>query len=142
MNVQQTMYRRSYPGVFLRKSVLKVCSKFTGEHPCRSAISIKLHSNFIVIELRCGCSSVNLLLIFRTPFLMNISVQLLLNVENTHIQNLVRSLIQRLNQLSVVACEIKWQILCTIYCSGYYVSVILLWKAFYSIFLITFLWIN
>ena len=28
--------------MFLRKSVLKICSKFTGEHPRRSAISIKL----------------------------------------------------------------------------------------------------
>ena len=34
-------------GVFLGKGVLKTCSKFTGEHPCRSAISIKLQSNFI-----------------------------------------------------------------------------------------------
>ena len=35
-------YRSSYPEVFLRKGVLKICSNFTGEHPCRSAISIKL----------------------------------------------------------------------------------------------------
>ena len=34
--------RSSHPEVFLRKSVLKICSKFTGEHPCRKAISIKL----------------------------------------------------------------------------------------------------
>ena len=34
----------SHPEAFLRKSVLKICSKFTGEHPCRSAISIKLLS--------------------------------------------------------------------------------------------------
>ena len=27
---------------------LKICRKFTGEHPCRSTISIKLQSNFIV----------------------------------------------------------------------------------------------
>ena len=34
---------RSSPSeVFLGKGVLKICSKFTGEHPCRSAISIKL----------------------------------------------------------------------------------------------------
>ena len=31
--------------IFLDKSVLKICSKFTGEHPCRSVISIKLQSN-------------------------------------------------------------------------------------------------
>ena len=34
--------RSSHPEVFLRKGVLKICSKFTGEHPCRSVISIKL----------------------------------------------------------------------------------------------------
>ena len=33
--------RNSHPRVFLVKGVLKICSKFTGEHPCRSAISIK-----------------------------------------------------------------------------------------------------
>ena len=26
--------------MFLGKGVLKICSKFTGEHPCRSVISI------------------------------------------------------------------------------------------------------
>ena len=36
------VFRTSRPEVFLRKGVLKICSKFTGEHPCRSAISIKL----------------------------------------------------------------------------------------------------
>ena len=30
------MYRSSRPEVFLRRRVLKICSKFTGEHPCRS----------------------------------------------------------------------------------------------------------
>ena len=34
--------------MFLGKGVLKICSKFTGEHPCRSAILIKLLCNFIV----------------------------------------------------------------------------------------------
>ena len=43
--------------------------KFTGGHPCRSAISIKLLCNFIEIALRYGCSPVNLLHIFRTSFL-------------------------------------------------------------------------
>ena len=32
--------------LFLRKGVLKICSKFTGKQPCRSAISIKLQSNW------------------------------------------------------------------------------------------------
>ena len=32
--------------MFLEKGVLKICSKFTGEHTCWSAISIKLLCNF------------------------------------------------------------------------------------------------
>ena len=39
-------FRSSRPEVFLRKGVLKICSKFTGEHSCRSVISIKLLCNF------------------------------------------------------------------------------------------------
>ena len=42
--------------------------KFTEEHHCRSAISIKLQIRFTEITLRHGCSSVNLLHIFRTLF--------------------------------------------------------------------------
>ena len=34
--------KSSHPGVLLGKDVPKICSKFTEEHPCRSAISIKL----------------------------------------------------------------------------------------------------
>ena len=41
--------------MFLGKGVLKICSKFTGGHPCRSVISIKLLRNFIEITLRHGC---------------------------------------------------------------------------------------
>ena len=44
----------------------------------RSVISIKLQSNFIEITLRHGCSPVNLLHIFRTPFARNISEWLFL----------------------------------------------------------------
>ena len=65
-------------GRFFRKGVLKICSKFTGEHPCPSAISIKLLSNFIEITLWHGCSPVNLLHIFRTPFPVKTSGWLLL----------------------------------------------------------------
>ena len=61
--------RNSQSEVFLWKSVLKIRSKFTGENPCRSAISMKLLYNFIVITLRHGCSPVNLPHVFRTPFL-------------------------------------------------------------------------
>ena len=53
--------------VFLRKGVLKICCKFTGKHPCRSVISIKLLCNFIEITFRHECSSVNWLHILRIP---------------------------------------------------------------------------
>ena len=36
--------RSSRQEVFLGKDVLKICSQFTGKHPCRSVISIKLQS--------------------------------------------------------------------------------------------------
>ena len=68
----------SLPEVFLGKGVLKICSKFTGELPCQSVISIKLQSNFIEITLQHECSPVNLLLIFRTSFYKNASGGLLL----------------------------------------------------------------
>ena len=74
------IFRSSPPELFLRKGVLKICSKFTGEHPCRSAISIKLQSNFIEITLGYVCSPVNLLHIFRTPFPKNSSGGLLLDI--------------------------------------------------------------
>ena len=35
-------FRISPPKLFLYKDVLKICSKFTGKHPCQSVISIKL----------------------------------------------------------------------------------------------------
>ena len=72
-------YRISHTKVFLRKGVLKICSKFTGERPCRSAISIKLHCNFNEMALRCGCSPVNLLHIFRIPISKNTPGRLLQN---------------------------------------------------------------
>ena len=71
-------FRSSHPEVFYEKGVLKICSKFIGERPCRSVISIKLLCNFIEITLLHGCSPVNLLHIFRTPFPRNTSGRLLL----------------------------------------------------------------
>ena len=65
--------RSSHPEVFLRKGFLKICSKFTGAHPCRSAISIKLQSDFIGTALSHVCSPANLVHIFRTPFPKNTS---------------------------------------------------------------------
>ena len=37
--------KSSSPEVFLVKGVLKLCSKFSGEHPSQSATSVKLQSN-------------------------------------------------------------------------------------------------
>ena len=70
--------RSSHLEVFLGKVVPKIYIKFTGEHPCYSAISITLQCNFIEIALWYGCSPVNLMHIFRTPFLKNTSGGLLL----------------------------------------------------------------
>ena len=64
--------------MFLRKGVLKICSIFTEQHPCRSVFSIKLLCKFIEIVLRHGCSPVNFLHIFRTIFPKNTSAWLLL----------------------------------------------------------------
>ena len=73
-------HRSSPPEENQEKGVLKICSKFTGEHPCRSAISIKLQSSFIETTLWHECSPSNLLYIFRTPFPKNTSGWLLLLV--------------------------------------------------------------
>ena len=69
--------RSSRPELFL--GVLKICSKFIGEHPCRSETSIKLKSKFIEIKLQRGCSPVKKLHIFRTFFTKNTYKWLLLN---------------------------------------------------------------
>ena len=74
---QHVLYGQSYLQV-LWIGVLKICSKFTGEHPCQSVISIKFQSNFIEITLRHGYSPVNLLRISRAPFPNNTSRWLLL----------------------------------------------------------------
>ena len=46
-----TFFRSIPPEVFLVKCVLKICSKFTGDHPCRCVISIKLHLHVAFIFL-------------------------------------------------------------------------------------------
>ena len=74
--------RSSLPQVFLRKGVVKICSKVTGKHPCRSVILIKLLCNFIEITLRHGFSPVNLLHTFRTTFPENTFGWLLLLFPN------------------------------------------------------------
>ena len=64
---------------------MKICSKFTGEHQSRSAISIKFHNNFTEIALRHGCSPVDLLHIFRKPFPRNTSGWLPLNISKLYL---------------------------------------------------------
>ena len=76
------------PEVLLVKGVMKICSRFAGEYPCRSVISTKLQSNLIEITIRHGFSPVNLLHIFRTPLSENTSGWLLLN-ELTHLRAIV-----------------------------------------------------
>ena len=78
LKLLQSWSRSSPPKLFLGKGDLKICSKFTGEHPYRRVISIKFLYNFIEITLWHGCSPVNLLHIFRTPFPKNTSGGLLL----------------------------------------------------------------
>ena len=71
------LYRSSHSEMLLGKGVLKICSKFTREHPCQS--------NFMEIALRHVCSPVNLLHIFKTPLPKNISECLPLFVVNRSI---------------------------------------------------------
>ena len=81
-NKTKNSYLRSWAQKQLFSGVLKKrrserCSRLTGEHPYRTAISIKLQSNFIEITLQNGCSPVNLLHIFRRSFPKNTSGRLL-----------------------------------------------------------------
>ena len=59
--------------MFLGNGVLKICSKFTGEHPCQSVISIEIAFWHV-------CSPVNLLHVFRTSFYKNTSGRLLMRM--------------------------------------------------------------
>ena len=67
----------SPPEVFLSKGILKIYSKFTGEHPCQSVISIKLQNKKphfgmgVLLKICCIFSDT-------TPFIKNTSEWLLL----------------------------------------------------------------
>ena len=65
-------FRSSHPEVLLEKGVLKICSKFTWEHPCRSVISINHISTWVF--------SCKFAAYFQTPFTKNTSWWLLANV--------------------------------------------------------------
>ena len=47
---RQASNRSSPPEVFFGKDVLKICSKFTREHPCRSAISYENNSGGLLLK--------------------------------------------------------------------------------------------
>ena len=100
-------YRTSHPEVFLMKGVLKICSKFTGERPCQSMISIKLICNFLEITLRHGCSPANLLHIFRTPFPRNTSGCLLLDIENEMREIIAENKLWYTNVVLLIVDQIK-----------------------------------
>ena len=72
LNQFQSNIKSGRSEVPLVKGVLEIRSKFTGEHPCRSAITLQ-HEY----------SPVNLLHIFRTPFLRSTSGWLLLQHQGT-----------------------------------------------------------
>ena len=76
-NIANGCFCTSYCSI--RKGVLKICRKFTREHPCRSVISRNFQRNFIQITLRHGCPPVNLLHIFRTAFYKNNYGRLVMN---------------------------------------------------------------
>ena len=74
------IFRSSHPEMFVKNGALKICSKFTGEHLCRSVISIMLLCNFIEISLWHEFPPVNLLHIFKTLFPTKTSGRLFLKL--------------------------------------------------------------
>ena len=54
--------------MFVKRAFLQICSKFTGEDPCRRVISIKLVCNFTKLTFLNGCFPVYMLHICRTHF--------------------------------------------------------------------------
>ena len=75
-DIERDKYRSSRPELLSEKGVLKICRKFTREHPCQNTISVKLPE----ITLRHGFSPVNLVHISRTHFPQNTSGWLILQV--------------------------------------------------------------
>ena len=65
--------RGSHLDVFLGKGVLKICSKFTGEHPCRSVI-LQFYLNHTSAWLFFCKFAAYFQNTFRTPGLVNICV--------------------------------------------------------------------
>ena len=72
--------KQPFIDVFITRCSENICSKFPGEHPCRSVISINLLCYFIETTLQHRCSPVNFLNIFRTSFLKKTYGELLLKI--------------------------------------------------------------
>ena len=85
------MYRSSRPEVFLRKSVLKICSEFTGEHTGRSVIPKNTSGRLLLNER-----------IASRKILGNEEIQWNFKIERRH--SLVPSLLYR-NKNLVIALE-------------------------------------
>ena len=86
-NQMKTNPDKCHPEVFLRKGVLKICNKFTGEQQCRS----------VTIEIM----DVRVLHIFRAPFPKNIFEWLLLDTLNVIVEKqiIVNSKFEKLLRL-------------------------------------------
>ena len=67
--LRTSCFRSSPAEVFIGKGVLKICSKFTGKHPCWNVVSVKSLCSFIEITRRHGRFPVNLLHILKNNFL-------------------------------------------------------------------------
>ena len=83
--------------MFSGKGALEICSKFTGEHQCRSVILIKFQST-----LRYRCSPVNVLRIFKIAFPKNTPGRLLLKLaySNAMTQCITRQSVSKRVQIS------------------------------------------
>ena len=90
------------PDVFLGKGVLKICSKFTEEHPCRGVISIKLLCKLIEITLPHEFSPVKLMHVSRATFYKNTSGGLLLKSHDKSFHTILLSLANHLDNVILV----------------------------------------
>ena len=70
--------RGSHPEVFLRKGVLKICSMFTGEHPCRMCDFSKVAKQLYLNCTSAWVFSCKFTVYFQNNFLKNTSGRLLL----------------------------------------------------------------
>ena len=86
-----TSYRSSHPEVFLGKGVLKICSKFTGDHPCRSAISIKFHGKSEKMNKKSFCLTTSKKVI-KKVVQSSLQRDKLLRTQHRQIQNKVKHL--------------------------------------------------